>query len=72
MSIHIEQGKFDSTRWTLVKQAASDGVKVSDKAISEIFKRYWTPLYVFARCKGLNSSDAEDVIQLFFSELLEK
>ncbi len=65
-------GKFYSTQWTLVERASSGDVEVADEAIAEICKRYWAPLYVFARCKGMSEADAEDAVQIFFTELLDK
>ena len=44
----------------------------SRRALAELAQAYWFPLYAYARRRGLSASDAEDLIQSFFSTLLEK
>jgi len=65
-------GKFSSTSWTLVFQAASQNEKSALEALDEICRNYWPPLYALARHKGLSPQDAEDAVQTFFSRLCEK
>ncbi|WP_372898874.1 RNA polymerase sigma factor [Stieleria sp.] len=42
------------------------------QALSELCQAYWQPLYLFARRRVGNVSDAQDLTQSFFAELLEK
>jgi RNA polymerase sigma-70 factor (ECF subfamily) len=44
---------------------------VSD-ALSDLCQQYWYPIYAFARRKGFDRSQAEDLTQSFFADLLEK
>lgn len=41
-------------------------------ALEQLCRAYWYPLYSFVRRRGLSAHDAEDLIQAFFSFLLEK
>lgn len=41
-------------------------------AWDRLAEAYWYPLYAFARRKGKNPSDAQDLVQGFFGRLLEK
>ncbi len=63
-------GGFATTQWTLVWKAATEDPQTSRPAFSELFQRYWQPLFFVARQKGLSKEDAEDAIQEFFSSLL--
>lgn len=42
------------------------------RALGELLKTYWQPLYVFARRSGLDPHDAEDVVQGFCQTLIER
>src|SRR5262249_10863538 len=44
----------------------------ADKALAELCRAYWYPLYAFARRKGRSPEDAEDTTQGFFAYLLER
>jgi RNA polymerase sigma-70 factor (ECF subfamily) len=41
-------------------------------ALAELCRAYWYPLYWFTRSRGLSQHDAEDLIQAFFEDLLER
>lgn len=41
-------------------------------ALGKLFQTYWQPLYRYARRKGKTKEDAEDLVQGFFSHLMEK
>lgn len=55
----------------MLEAAESESPGVED-ALSQLCRQYWYPLYSFARRKGLNSDQAEDLTQAFFADLLEK
>lgn len=63
---------FATTQWSLVLLAGVDGAAKSTEALEELCRRYWYPLYAFARRSGLTLHDAQDVTQGFFAHLLEK
>jgi len=64
---------FGTTHWSLV-QAAQLG-EASDshtrRALEELCRTYWYPLYAFVRYRGYPSDEAEDLTQGFFAHLLE-
>lgn len=65
-------GRFRSTRWSLVAAAgAADGERAR-AALAELCQTYWYPLYAFVRRGGVPAADAEDVVQGFFARLIEK
>jgi len=65
----MEGGKFITTRWSRVLAA---GRGASTLALEEICAAYWRPLYVYARRRGAGREEAEDLVQGFFVEVLER
>ena len=64
-------GQFPVTRWTLIAAARSDPA-AQRPALEELLGLYWTPLYSFARRKGLDVDAAQDAVQSFIARLLER
>lgn len=62
-------GLFPQTRWSLVLRARGDSGR---RALGELLQEYWKPLYLFARARGLPGSAAEDAVQGFVLQLLER
>lgn len=62
---------FATTRWTIVRDAASGGDDVATAALGALFRTYWQPLYRYARRRGKSKEDAEDLVQGFFGHILE-
>ncbi len=62
---------FMTTRWTVVFKAAAEKSEAEKPALSEIIKRYWRPLYFYARQRGLSQANAEDATQGFLVDLLD-
>jgi len=53
--------------------AANDGASTqAQKALAQLCRTYWYPLYAFVRRKGHSPHDAQDLTQAFFAGLLEK
>ncbi len=44
----------------------------SQRALAALCECYWYPLYAFVRRRGCSVTDAQDLTQAFFGELLEK
>lgn len=65
-------GRFLTTHWSLVLAAGETRGPTSDQALSTLCERYWYPVYVFARRRGHDVEEAQDLVQGFFSHLLEK
>jgi RNA polymerase sigma-70 factor (ECF subfamily) len=63
--------RFPSTDWPLV--IASRTPSASQPAsLSELCRRYWSPVYAYLRRRGYRAADAEDLTQSFFVHLLAK
>lgn len=64
-------GVFPDTRWTLVLRAAEQGGSpTAARALEDLCRAYWRPVYAVARRGGLSHEDAEDVTQSFFADLI--
>lgn len=61
-----------NTRWSLVARAVDADTPHAEKALADFCKAYWYPLYAFARHSGKSPHDAEDLVQGFFTSLIEK
>jgi RNA polymerase sigma-70 factor (ECF subfamily) len=66
--------EFTTTHWSLVLAARSTGVSRTRarKALEELCRAYWYPLYAFVRCRGYSSDDAQDLTQSFFAGIIER
>ena len=63
--------EFTTTHWSAVL-AAGEGVSPqAARALEELCRIYWYPLYAFVRRKGHSPHDAQDLTQGFFAYLLE-
>jgi RNA polymerase sigma-70 factor (ECF subfamily) len=62
---------FPVTRWTMVAAAQGKGGQ-AHHALNELCGLYWPPVYAFVRRKGKPPTDAEDITQGFFAELLSR
>ena len=64
-------GKFPTTRWTLVARLRSEDIEVSRRALDELVSQYRYTLYAYIRRRGLSHHDAEDALQEFLLKLLK-
>ena len=64
--------QFQSTQWSVVRQAARADDAAARAALVSLCERYWYPIYAFLRRKGVAPERAEDVTQGFFARLIEK
>src|SRR5262245_10502995 len=62
---------FATTHWSLILTAGRQSSPDVERALAELCQTYWYPLYAFARRKGFQPSDAQDLTQGFFVQLLE-
>ena len=65
-----EGAGFRTTRWSAVLLSAQSQAPGSDKALSELCRIYWRPIYAFVRRRGFSPEDAQDLTQGFFLHLL--
>ena len=59
---------FNPTSWSLILKASAG----HSGELAEFCRRYWHPLYAYARRAGQGPEDAQDLSQGFFAYLLEK
>jgi RNA polymerase sigma-70 factor (ECF subfamily) len=64
---------FATTHWSLVVAATADEASETParKALEELCRAYWYPLYAFVRYRGHSSDDAQDLTQAFFAQIIE-
>lgn len=63
-------GRFATTRWSVVLAAGrGDGTRAR-RALDDLCRIYWPPLYSFVRRRGYGPDDAQDLTQEFFARLL--
>jgi RNA polymerase sigma factor (sigma-70 family) len=70
-SLAPDHAGFDATSWSLVLEAARTRAEGGPEALARLCERYWPPLYAFARHRGFNPEDAQDLVQGFFEHLIE-
>jgi RNA polymerase sigma factor (sigma-70 family) len=63
---------FATTRWTVVLAAGQHSSPQAARALEELCRAYWYPLYAYVRRRGHSKEDAEDLTQTFFARFLEK
>jgi RNA polymerase sigma-70 factor (ECF subfamily) len=65
-------GRFLTTQWSMVLAAGDSLHPESSQALGDLCERYWYPVYAFARRRGADGDEAQDLVQGFFSHLLER
>lgn len=63
---------FHTTRWSVVLKAGQTDNRDAGEALNVLCQTYWFPLYAFARRKGHDAERAQDLVQGFFTKILEK
>lgn len=63
--------RFDTTRWSLVLEAAGSRPG-ADEALEWLCRTYWYPLYAYVRADVRDADRARDLTQSYFLRLLEK
>ncbi len=63
---------FATTQWTLVLDAGDQQSPGAHEALATLCEIYWYPLYVYLRRRGYPREEAEDLVQGFFTQVLEK
>jgi len=66
--------EFNTTHWSLVGAAQSDEASRTQarKALEELCRAYWYPLYAFVRNRGYSSFDAQDLTQSFLVQFINR
>jgi RNA polymerase sigma-70 factor (ECF subfamily) len=68
----MERREFLTTRWSLVEAAGGTGGERARVALAELCADYWYPLYAYVRRGGVDADQAQDVVQGFFADLIER
>jgi DNA-directed RNA polymerase specialized sigma24 family protein len=63
---------FVTTHWSIVLAAGEYPAPEAVEALGRLYQSYWYPLYAFLRRRGCDPESAQDLIQDFFTRLLEK
>lgn len=66
----VENRRFQTTQWSLVKGAFQTPAEQARNAWNELFQTYWYPLYAYCRRQGRSHADAQDLTQGFCTHLL--
>ena len=66
------QSKFATTSWSQVLAAREPPSSESRRALDVLCRTYWYPVYAYVRRYVGNATDAGDLTQSYFAELLEK
>src|SRR5882672_9456199 len=64
--------EFAATRWTVVVTARQGKAPEAGRALEELCRTYWYPLYAYVRRCGHSPHEAEDLTQEFFARLLAR
>jgi RNA polymerase sigma factor (sigma-70 family) len=62
---------FTTTHWSVVLEAQGES-PAAQEALEKLCRTYWRPIFAFLRRQGLSPTEAEDITQGFFAELLER
>ena len=69
-----DPNQFGTTSWTLIissAQATTQDDAESHKALSELCRIYWRPIFAFLCRRGYSVADAQDLTQDFFIMVLD-
>lgn len=62
--------QFNTTHWSVVRSAVDSKAPGADRALEQLCRVYWQPVYAFVRRTVPQPEDARDLTQGFFAELL--
>lgn len=63
---------FATTRWSMVVSAGQSSSPESEQALASLCEGYWKPLYGYVRRRVSDVSEAHDLTQAFFADLLQR
>jgi RNA polymerase sigma-70 factor (ECF subfamily) len=64
--------RFPTTHWSRLGRVEDLADPVCRAALEELCRDYWFPLYAFIRRRGHDAHAAEDLVQGFLADLLER
>lgn len=63
---------FQTTRWSLILEAASGNDPGARAALGDLCAAYWDPIHDHVRRRGVPAEEARDVTQAYFAALIDK
>ena len=73
MSVPLDShAAFATTHWSVVLAAGETTSPESQRALEQLCRAYWFPLYACLRRRGHSSADAQDLVQDFLAQLIER
>jgi DNA-directed RNA polymerase specialized sigma24 family protein len=69
-SVGHDHGQFATTHWSVVLEAVESRAPRAPQALAELCRRYWQPLYTFARGRGRSAEDSQDLVQGFLEHMI--
>jgi DNA-directed RNA polymerase specialized sigma24 family protein len=66
------RGVFPTTTWTLIRQVQALPTSRRAEALGELLRRYWKPMYAYFRSQGNSQHHAEELVQGFLCQFVEK
>jgi len=71
--LHSAGARFPLTRWSVIEAARSHDGAERARALDALCAAYWKPVYKYVRLRwNRPASDAQDLTQGFFAEMLER
>jgi RNA polymerase sigma-70 factor (ECF subfamily) len=67
-----QAGQFRTTRWSVVLAVRQEDDGGRGRALEELCRTYWYPVYAFVRRQGHATHDAKDLTQAFFAHVIER
>ena len=64
------ESPFPTTRWTLILELDDNTEMNRTRALDELCRLYWYPIYAHIRQRGHSVEDAEDLTQGFFAHII--
>ena len=62
---------FTTTHWSVLLEAQGES-PAAQEALEKLCRIYWRPIFAFLRRQGIGPTEAEDLTQGFFAQLLER
>lgn len=69
---HAQAAPFPTTSWSLIQRVQKGTEEDALRAMEDICRLYWYPIYAYARRHGFSQHDAEDLTQFFFQQLIAR
>ena len=63
--------EFTTTHWSVIVLANGASSAEADRALEDLCRAYWYPLYGYVRRQGYGPEESEDLVQAFFARFLE-